>query len=66
VLAALDKDSGLAQSNDGVDPHSTARGDIARRKRHNDEDASEADKGERIAVLLLDPQQTITTLVGTQ
>ena len=41
--------SGLAQSNDGVDPHSAARGDVAGRKRHNDEDNREADKGERIA-----------------
>jgi hypothetical protein len=47
AIAALDKGSGLAQSNDGVDPHSAARGDIAGRKRHNDEDNGGADKGER-------------------
>ena len=31
TLAALDRGSGLAQSDDGVDPHSAARGDIAGR-----------------------------------
>jgi len=49
TLAALDKGLGLAQSNDGVNPHSAVCGDKAGRNRHNDEDNSEADKGERIA-----------------
>ena len=36
--------SALPQSNDGVDPHRAARGDIAGRKRHDDEDSCETDK----------------------
>lgn len=47
--ASAARDSGVTQSNNRVDPHGAPRGDTASRKRHNHQDSSEADKGERIA-----------------